>query len=183
MGTVIAVVGKMASGKNYVCSKLEKEGWACIDADLLVHDAINQSSKKITETFSEAAERMGIAITNPDGTINRRELGRVLFSDSALLSAQEAIIYPVITEMIKDFISLHEKSVINATVLYKTPEIMNLCSKILYVKAPFFPRLRRAHRRDNLPYRQILSRFRAQRTLLKEYQKSGKEIQIIKNYS
>ena len=30
----ICVTGKMASGKNFVCSELEKMGWTSVDADL-----------------------------------------------------------------------------------------------------------------------------------------------------
>ncbi|MCR4579778.1 MAG: dephospho-CoA kinase [Treponema sp.] len=181
MSQVIGIAGKMASGKNYIASQFEKEGWSSIDADLLVHEAINQSSQQIISAFQEPAKKMGLTITNPDKTINRRELGRLLFSDPELLKVQESIVYPIITQMIKDFIKNHEKVIINATVMYKTPEIMELCSKIYYIEAPFFTRLKRARQRDHLPYRQILRRFWAQRNLLKEYKKSDKEIQIIKN--
>ena len=75
----------------------------------------------------------------------------------------------------------HEKTIINATVLYKTPELLNKCEKIIFVTAPFMIRLRRARRRDHLSYRQIFRRFRAQKNLLQEYQKSGIPIEIIKN--
>ena len=49
--SVIAVVGPMAAGKNYICSKLKEEGWAAVDADLLVHDAIELVKDKILQTF------------------------------------------------------------------------------------------------------------------------------------
>ena len=61
---LICICGKMASGKNYVCSLLEKLNWSCIDADLLVHQAINQSTEKIISTFSQEAEKNKITITN-----------------------------------------------------------------------------------------------------------------------
>lgn len=183
MGEVIGVTGKMASGKNYVCSQFEAQGWSCIDADCLVHEAINLCAEKIIAEFDIPARKMGLRILKDDGTVDRRALGRLLFSDQSLLARQEAIVYPVITQMIREFIQNHPKAVINATVMYKTPEILGLCSKIYYVNAPFLTRLRRARHRDNLPYAQILRRFYAQRNLLKEYRKTGKEIQIINNYS
>jgi dephospho-CoA kinase len=58
---------------------------------------------------------------------------------------------------------------------------MNLCDAILFVKAPFITRLIRARRRDHLPFRQILRRFHAQKNLLKEYKKTGKQIIFFKN--
>ena len=178
---IIAVVGPMAAGKNYICSKLKEEGWAAVDADLLVHDAIELVKEKILETFVPYAESQNIKLTKPDGTINRKNLGQLLFSFPELLKIQESIVYPIITKQIENFIDGHDKTIINATVLYKTPELLARCEKILFVTAPLLTRLRRARRRDHLPFRQIFRRFHAQRHLLREYQKSGITVEIIHN--
>ena len=177
----IAVTGPMAAGKNYICKQLEKEGWAAIDADILVHDAIEIAKDRIIDTFTPYAEEHNIKIARTDGTIDRRALGQLLFAIPELLKVQESIVYPIITKWIDDFISEHEKTIINATVLYKTPDILNRCQKILFVTAPLLTRLRRARTRDHLPYRQIFRRFWVQRNLLKEYQKTGIPVEIIKN--
>ena len=179
--TIMAVTGPMAAGKNYICKQLEKEGWAAIDADILVHDAIEIAKDRIIDTFTPYAEEHKIKIARTDGTIDRRALGQLLFAIPELLKVQESIVYPIITKWIDDFISEHEKTIINATVLYKTPDILNRCQKILFVTAPLLTRLRRARTRDHLSHRQILRRFHAQRNLLKEYQKSGIPVEIIKN--
>ena len=181
MKEVIAVVGPMASGKNYICKQLEQQGWTSIDADILVHQAIEQVKDKILQKFIPYAEQEHMNLTNPDGTINRRALGRLLFSYPELLQIQESLVYPIIIQQILEFINQHEKSIINATVLYKTPELLAYCDKVIYVSAPFFKRLLRALRRDKLPLFQILRRFHAQRHLLEEYQKSGLPVEIIQN--
>ena len=178
---VIAVVGPMAAGKNYICAKLQSEGWAAVDADILVHSAIEIAKDRILDTFIPYAEQQNLKLTRTDGTIDRRALGKLLFAIPELLKIQESIVYPIITKQIEDFISEHKKTIINATVLYKTPELLAHCEKILFVTAPFFTRLRRARNRDHLSYKQILRRFYAQRHLLKEYQKSGIPLEIIKN--
>ena len=180
---VIAVTGPMAAGKNYICSKMKEEGWASVDADLLVHDAIELVKDKILQTFIPYAEQQNIKLTNEDGSIDRRALGRLLFSFPELLAIQESIVYPIITKQIDNFINGHDKTIINATVLYKTPELLSRCQKILFVTAPLFTRLRRARRRDHLSYLQIFRRFHAQRHLLKEYQKTNLPLEIIKNYN
>lgn len=178
---IIAVTGPMAAGKNYICKQLEKEGWASVDADLLVHDAIEIAKDRILNTFTPYAEEHKIKIARTDGTIDRRALGQLLFAIPELLKVQESIVYPIITKWIDDFISEHEKTIINATVLYKTPDILNRCEKILFVTAPLLTRLHRARTRDHLPYCQIFRRFHAQRNLLKEYQKTGIPVEIINN--
>ena len=179
---IIAVTGPMAAGKNYICKQLEAEGWAAIDADILVHDAIEIARDRIIDTFTPYAEEHKIKIVRKDGSIDRRALGQLLFAIPELLKVQESIVYPIITKWIDDFVKEHEKTIINATVLYKTPDILKRCEKILFVTAPFWTRLRRARRRDNLPYSQIFRRFHAQRNLLKEYQKSGIPLEIINNH-
>ncbi len=179
MKEVIAVVGPMASGKNYICSQMEKDGWTSIDADILVHQAIEQVKDKILEKFVPFAEQHHIKLTNEDGTINRRALGQLLFSYPDLLQIQESIVYPIIIQQILEFINNHEKSIINATVLYKTPQLLAYCDKVIYVNAPFFKRLARALRRDKMPLFQILRRFQAQNNLLREYQKKVPQEKIV----
>lgn len=178
---VIAVTGPMAAGKNFICSQMQKEGWAAVDADLLVHDAIEIVKERILDTFIPYAEQQNIKLTRTDGSIDRRALGELLFSFPELLKVQESMVYPIIIQQINEFISVHDKTIINATVLYKTPELLNQCQKIIFVTAPFFTRLRRARQRDHLSYRQIFHRFHAQRNLLEEYQKSGIPVEIVNN--
>ena len=177
--TTLAVTGPMASGKNFICSQLEQQGYASIDADILVHQAIEQVKDKILEKFIPYAQQQNLKLTNDDGTINRRALGQLLFSFPDLLQIQESIVYPIIIQQIQEFINQHEKSIINATVLYKTPELLAYCDKVIFVTAPFFKRLSRALRRDKLPLTQILKRFHAQRHLLQEYQKKVPEEKIV----
>ena len=178
---IIAVTGPMAAGKNYICSQMENEGWSTVDADLLVHDAIELVKDRILDTFIPYAEQQHLKLKKEDGSIDRRALGQLLFSFPDLLKVQESMVYPIITKWINDFIAEHDKTIINATVLYKAPELLNRCSKVIFVTAPFWTRLHRGRRRDHLPLTQILRRFHAQRHLLQEYQKTGLPVEIIKN--
>lgn len=177
----IAVVGRMASGKNFICSKLEEFGFKSIDADILVHKAIENSSAQIIETFTPFAKQENINLLNSDGTIARRELGKLLFKFPNLMEKQEQIVYPIVKNMMKEFISSNEKSIINATVLYKIPEFISECDVVFYIKASFLKRFIRAKKRDNLSCKQILRRFYTQRNLFKKYKQICKNLVIIKN--
>lgn len=178
---VIAVVGKMAAGKNYVCSQLEKQGWNSLDADKLVHKAIEKAADVIYKEFHQEAENANLNILNQDNSINRRELGKLLFSKPELLAKQEEIVYPIITKMVDDFIAANDKVIINATVLFKTPQLLDYCQKIIFVRAGIIKRFIRARKRDKLPYKQIIRRFYAQKDLLNQYKATEKEIIIINN--
>lgn len=181
---IICVTGKMAAGKNYICSQLEQEGWTSLDADIYVHNAIDLAQDKIFETFGPYAEKQNINIKREsDGKVDRRALGKLLFSIPDLLEIQENIVYAVITKQIKDFIEQNQdkKIIINATLLFKTPELMNLCQHILFVDAPFLTRLKRARKRDSLSFTEIFKRFNAQKKLLRCYKKTGVGITVVSN--
>ena len=179
--SLICVTGKMASGKNFVTSKLEQDGWQSVDADKLVHIAINDSTEEIVKTFFPYAKKENLQIVTSENKIDRRELGKLLFSNPALLKKQEEIIYPKVIKMTEDFILQNKKAIINATVLYKIPYLLQRCQTIVYVKAPLLKRILRAKKRDNLPLKQIIARFNSQKNLFEEYKKSGIKIIIIKN--
>lgn len=184
---VICVTGLMAAGKNYICKKLteQNENLVSIDSDQTVHEAISLCTPQIIEAFSTEAENAGINLQNADGTLNRKALGSLIFPRPALLKKQENIVYPKTIELTKKYIEENNSKgrsvIINATVLYKIPSLISLCSKIIFVKAPFFTRLMRARKRDHLPFRQILARFKSQRNLLSEYKKTGIEVVVLNN--
>ncbi|MDD6898389.1 MAG: dephospho-CoA kinase [Treponema porcinum] len=184
---ILCVTGPMAAGKNAVCRILEERGFIALDADRQVHGAIEKAAPEIIKTFSNEAKAQNITLTDKNGRINRRELGRLLFTSKELLSKQESIVYPVIIEETKRFIQKQKEQkkeadiILNATVLYKTPELLNLCKYIIYVDAPKITRIVRALKRDRMPLRQILGRFASQKNLFSEYKKTGVPIIKITN--
>ena len=177
----------MAAGKNAVCRILEERGFIALDADKQVHGAIEKAAPEIIKTFSNEAKAQNITLTDKNERINRRELGRLLFTSKDLLAKQERIVYPVIIEETKRFIQKQQEQkkeadiILNATVLYKTPELLRLCKYIIYVDAPKITRIVRALKRDRMPLRQILSRFATQKGLFSEYKKTGVPIIKITN--
>ena len=190
----------MAAGKNYICSLLTEvrhceqseaisspNAFVSLDLDKTAHEAITLCTPQILAEFAPLAQERGINLQNPDGSLNRRALGAIVFSSPQLLAKQEAIVYPKIIELTNQFIEENrEKSVIlNATVLFKTPELLLQCEKILFVTAPLLKRLFRAKKRDKMPFRQILARFKSQKNLLSEYKKIAEAhdipIEIVRN--
>ena len=179
---ILAVTGSMAAGKNYVSNLLEKKGFLAIDADKCVHQAIEEAKDQILEAFLPIAKEKNIQIQNPEGTINRKNLGSILFSDEKLLQKQESIVHPKVNEIFNRFIDENpEKNIVlNATVLYKTP-VINRCDAIIFVKAPIITRFFRAKRRDNLPSREIFKRFASQFKIFAKYKFLKSDIYIIWN--
>ncbi len=171
---VAAVTGPMAAGKNYACCLLEKMGFASIDADLLGHAAIENKKDVILETFAPYADEKKISLVNNDGTVNRRNLGKILFDSPSLLEKQESIVFPEINRLIEKFIAENQDRnvIVNATVLYKMPLVKKM-DFILFIDCPEIIRVFRAKKRDKMPLSQILSRFKSQKNLFAKYKFSN----------
>ena len=79
----IGITGGVGSGKSQVLAYLEEIHHARIcQADLIAHELQRPKEKcwrKIREYFGEG-------ICNPDGTIDRKKLGTIVFSDTEKLS-------------------------------------------------------------------------------------------------
>ena len=91
---VIGLTGNIATGKSTVVRMLQDLGAEAIDGDALVHQLMGPGSplaEQIREEFGEQT-------VNSDGSINRPELGKVVFSDPEKLKALEAITWPPVLE-------------------------------------------------------------------------------------
>lgn len=179
---ILCVTGPMAAGKNAAADILEQKGFACVDADIVAHKAIENSKQKILEEFGPLAAEKKINLLNTDGTINRRNLGAILFTDKALIEKQESIVYPEVNSLLEQFIEQNKgrSIVINATLLYKVPLIKKM-DFVLFIDAPRFLRLKRALKRDKLSVKQILQRFYAQNNLFAKYKISNADIRRVWN--
>ena len=178
---IIWVTGQMAAGKNAVAEILQEEGWPCLDADKTGHQALANCQAKVLETFLPIANRMSLPLQNQDGSINRKILGQIVFSDPCLLELHESIIYPEILRLINKFIEEnHRNCVINGAVLYKIPQLTSP-NLVLFVQAPYFQRLRRAVTRDKAPKKLIKQRFKSQKNLFAKYQFSNADIRRVRN--
>lgn len=170
---ILCVTGPMAAGKNAASSILEKKGFACVDADLLVHQAVENAKEEILASFGSLADEKGLPLLTENGHINRRNLGALIFQSPELIKKQEDIVYPILNGLFEDFMEKNKSRnlVINATVLYKVPLIKKVDS-VLFIDAPMLQRLFRAKRRDGMSLKLILQRFKAQRNLFAKYKKS-----------
>jgi len=181
---ILCVTGKMAAGKNAVSDYLEQKGFLSIDADKVVHQILleKEFQEKVISTFENFAKSKNLELRNSDGTLNRRNLGALIFADKKLLALQESIILPEVDKKIVEFIDSNKDKnlIVNATVLYKIP-CVKLCNAIIFVDAPILTRLKRAKKRDGIKTLQILQRFWNQRNLFSKYKKANADIYRIKN--
>ena len=181
---VLGLAGPMAAGKNLAAQILEGKGWVSVDADLLVHEVIEEKKDEIVAAFSDEAVRLGLSLLQDDGRVDRRAVGRIIFGRPELVERQEGIVYPGVNDRIDSFLEENRRAgkdcLINATLLYKVPSIYEI-DALLYVDAPLALRLLRARRRDGLSVRQIIARFKSQANLFSKYENAVADINRVWN--
>lgn len=95
------LTGNIATGKSYASRKFAELGAHVIDADRIGHELLSENTqirRKIVETF-------GRGIMAQDGTISRKKLGQVIFSDPDKRILLNSLTHPVIGAEIKHWIS------------------------------------------------------------------------------
>ncbi len=88
----LGVTGGIASGKSTVMAILAELGAETIDADRVYH-ALIEPGRPLHRTL---VERWGIGIVAPDGTIDRKALGRIVFGDPGELADLDRLTHPAI---------------------------------------------------------------------------------------
>jgi dephospho-CoA kinase len=153
---VAGLTGKYCAGKDCVARLLQSRGFFVIDVDALGHDALRSEAARITGAF-------GRSVIGRDGAVDRKSLGRIVFSDPRALATLESIVHPVMVRRVEDLIAgVTGDVVVNAAILHHMG-LHRLCQAVVCVKAPFLLRLVRAMRRDGLPLRVAVSRILAQK--------------------
>ena len=186
IANLIGLAGQSCAGKNIVADLLAEKGYAVIDADKVAHTVLQEQSEAVITRFSPHAAKRGLHLRGQDGLLDRRALSVLLFSEPALLAEHEAFILPKIEERIRILIAdtlLEQPNrpiILNAPTLHKT-SLTPECSFILYIKAPFFIRLIRGKRRDNISLCRLIARFLQQRDFFTQYLLQNADIVSVVN--
>ena len=87
---VIGLTGGIASGKSTVGQLLVERGAVVVDADQLARQIVEPGQPALAELVA----RFGAAILAPDGTLDRKRLGAIAFSDPAARADLNRITHP-----------------------------------------------------------------------------------------
>jgi len=92
----VALTGGIATGKSSVLRRFASHGVPTIDADRLAHDVLAPG----TPGAARVAARFGAAVVAADGSLDRRALAGIVFSDPAARVELEAIVHPAVYDAI-----------------------------------------------------------------------------------
>lgn len=94
MARIIGLTGGIASGKSTVSEMLRALGAHVLDADQLARQVVAPGSPAL----AEIRERFGPGVLQPDGALDRKRLGELVFADAEARQALERITHPRIAE-------------------------------------------------------------------------------------
>lgn len=89
---LIGLTGGIGSGKSTVARLFAERGAHIIDADQIARDVVNPGSPVLAALVAA----FGATIIQPDGALDRKALGAIVFQDPARRKQLEAIIHPAI---------------------------------------------------------------------------------------
>jgi len=159
---VIGLIGGIGSGKSTVSQLLHELGAVVLDADKVGHEAYRPN----TETWLEVVAAFGRQILAPNGEIDRKKLGEIVFSGPESLTRLNQIVHPRMYEMMKAQIDEFRQKgvgvvVLEAAILLEagwTP----LVDEVWVAIAPEREVVKRTVERTGLPEEQVLARIHSQ---------------------
>ncbi|NPV52969.1 MAG: dephospho-CoA kinase [Firmicutes bacterium] len=89
-GMRLGLTGGIASGKSLVSGMLKNLGAEIIDVDMIARELVTPGSPALVEIERE----FGADVILPAGTLDRRRLGDLVFTDPGALARLDAIMFP-----------------------------------------------------------------------------------------
>jgi len=156
---VIGLTGSIACGKSLVLRELAARGAETIDADEVARDVTGPGSPVLAAIVQE----FGTEILRPDGSLDRRALGAIVFRDPEALRRLEAITHPVIVRTIRQRVAASRRPVvvIDAIKLFES-SLASDCDEVWVVTCRPEQQLARLMARNGLTEEEALARIRAQ---------------------
>lgn len=159
---IIGLTGGIGTGKTQVAKLLEELGAAVVNADLLGHEIY----KPQTEGWREVVAAFGERVVGPDGEIDRRALGSIVFSDEAALRQLNAITHPRIYALAAERLDTLKRQGASAAVLEAALLIeaqwTGLVSEVWVITSPEADVIERLRERNGMDADTARARIRSQ---------------------
>lgn len=155
MKRVFFVTGGIASGKSSFMQMAMQRGFACISADKVAHQILEQNGR-------ELAEYLGISSFLQDGAVNRKKLGELVFSDKSLRKKLENFMHPKIYAIITAWLAKQNGVVFAEIPLFFESKNYEHLGKVILIYAPKELCLKRLMARNDLNLNEANLRIKAQ---------------------
>ena len=153
---IIGITGGTGCGKTTLLRLIQERGGLVLDCDEIYHrllEANRQMLAALENRFPQAF---------PQGKLERKALGKIVFADPAALEALNGITHRAVKqEVLRQLKSAPALAAIDAIGLFESG-LNTLCHITVAVTAPLEDRVRRLMARDGIPEDYARSRIAAQ---------------------
>ncbi|MBM7687670.1 dephospho-CoA kinase [Enterococcus ureilyticus] len=161
MGLILGLTGGIATGKSTVVNVFKNLGFPIVDADIIAREVVEPGSIGLAEIVSV----FGTNIINSDGSLNRKKLGVLIFSDAQKRKILNKILSPFIKERIlAEIESKKDKAsliIVDIPLLYEGG-YDKFVDQVAVVYIPEKLQLLRLMKRDHLSENEALQRIQSQ---------------------
>ena len=163
---VIGLTGNIACGKSVVASMFQELGASIIDADQVARLVVEPGQP----AWKEIVERFGEEVLNPDGTINRNQLGEIVFRDGEKREELNRITHPRIIGKIKELIEEHRNEgagvvIVEAALIAEKGGMKPIISDLIVVMADEETQMKRLTQMVGLSREEALLRIKSQMSI------------------
>ncbi len=178
---IIGLTGGIAAGKSQVSSILKELGATIIDADIVAREIVQVG----LPAWKQIKDQFGEEYLLANGEIDRKKLGKLVFSDKKALEKLNDITHPAIKESIDHRIDKLKDQGYNGVLVLDVALLLEngwetMVDEVWVVHAPVEHRVERLMARDNLSKEEALRRINSQ---MSQQERLGKAHKIIYNTS
>jgi len=156
---ILGITGNIATGKSTVVKMLVEKGAHHIDSDVVYHELIAPGMTLLESLVNH----FGKGILAADGSLDRKALGAIVFSDPAKLAELDAITHPaVIAEADRRAFAIPDGVVILDAVKLIESGHYQVCDAVWLVTCPEELQVERVMHRNNVDETEARRRVAAQ---------------------
>ena len=162
MMRVIGLTGGIGTGKSTASEYLRKQGFSIIDADRISREIVEPG----TLLLKELEKNFGSGIIKDDGTLDRKALAAIVFSDKEKKSRLDGLMYGHILDEIERKISESQSGegrgiIVDAPLLFETG-LEKKCDQVWLITADEKLRILRVCERDGMDPEEVRARIQNQ---------------------
>tara|TARA_A200000159_G_scaffold86623_1_gene80203 strand:+ start:25222 stop:25839 length:618 start_codon:yes stop_codon:yes gene_type:complete len=158
---VVGLTGGIGSGKSAATDLFKTHGIDVVDADEVARDVVLPG----TTGLQSIVERFGDSVLLSDGTLDRAQLRKLVFTDSTAKNWLNSLLHPLIRERMQQLIveSSSAYCILSVPLLVEN-KLTTMCNKVVVVDCSESTQLTRAVERDSSDVETIKNIMDAQAT-------------------
>ncbi|KAJ7367608.1 dephospho-CoA kinase-domain-containing protein [Mycena albidolilacea] len=159
---VVGLTGGIATGKSSVSKLLKEKHIPIVDADIIARQVVEPGTPALAKIVSS----FGPEILQPDGTLDRKKLGAVIFNDEAKRRTLNSIVHPAVRRallwgVLGHWVRGHKYCILDVPLLIEGP-MWKLVGTVVVVYCSADVQLERLMKRDNSSREDASSRLNSQ---------------------